>query len=201
VRVVAAAGGTHHSLAVDDAGVCYSWGAGEARERTSESAGGWLGHRDFDDRPVPRPIAALGGARVVAVAAGGWHSLALADGGALYSFGDGGGGKLGHDDGGQMHWVPARVCALEGCRVAAIGAGEAHSLCMLEDGRVLSWGCGGALGLRPAVLTEHGTDNPACWGSETGYEWLPGDAARRWQAHAPSLVSFPADFNPELADC
>ena len=81
-RIVRLAGGEHHSLAVDDAGRAYSWGAGEARERTSGFAGGWLGHRTNDPQPLPRRIDALAHIRVVAVSAGSLHSLALADGGA-----------------------------------------------------------------------------------------------------------------------
>ena len=55
--------------------------------------------------------------RVVAVAAGSRHSLVLADGGAVYSFGDDTGGQLGqgYDElgGGRMLWTPTRVRALD----------------------------------------------------------------------------------------
>ena len=187
-RIVRLAGGEHHSLAVSDAGQVFSWGAGEARARTSAFSGGWLGHRTVESHPLPRRVEALAGVRVVAIAASRQHSLALADGGAVFSFGDGGGGKLGHDDGGRMHWVPTRIRALDGCRVAAIAAGEAHSLCVLDDGRVLSWGCGSALGLHASALTENGAEVPMSWSSAGNYEWAPGDEERRWQAHVPSQL-------------
>jgi len=205
VRLVRVAGGAHHSLAVDDEGACYSWGAGEARERTSTWVGGWLGHRSLDEQPTPLRISALAGIRVVAVAAGSRHSLVLADGGHVYSFGDGGHGKLGHCDGGRMHWVPARVMALKpsACvrsvqRVAAIAAGEEHSLCRLRDGRVLGWGAAGAVGLAPQDLTDRADEQPASWGSAGNYEWAPGDALRRWQAHTPTpLATLGPPVEPE----
>ena len=134
-------------------------------------------------------MGALSGVRVLAIAAGSRHSLALADGGDVYSFGDGAGGRLGLADGERMHWVPTRIAGV-GAGVAAIAAGECHSLCVLRDGRVLSWGAGGALGLPEQLLHER-DDNPlpASWGSAGNHEWAPGDELRRArQAHRPTLV-------------
>jgi alpha-tubulin suppressor-like RCC1 family protein len=187
-RVVRLAAGEHHSLAIDEHGVCYSWGAGEARERTSAWAGGWLGHRTVDEQPLPRSLQALSGVRAVAVAAGSRHSLVLTAGGDVYSFGDGSGGKLGHSDGAAMHWVPKRIQALEHARVVAVAAGESHSMCMLRDGQVLTWGSGLALGLGAAVLTEQAVEQPASWGSAGNYEWAPCVEGLRWQVHVPSPV-------------
>ncbi|KAH8057585.1 GTPase [Aureococcus anophagefferens] len=68
-RVVQLSGGEHHSLAVDAAGACYSWGAGEA-ERTSVMVGGFLGHRSLDDAARPRRVEGLAGVRIVASSAG-----------------------------------------------------------------------------------------------------------------------------------
>ena len=63
---------------------------------------------------LPRRIASLRGVRAIAIAAGTEHSLVLADGGVVYSFGAGGGGKRGHGDA-RCQWVPTRVRALGGC--------------------------------------------------------------------------------------
>lgn len=116
-RIVQLAGGEHHSLAVDDDGRVYSWGAGEARERSSTWRFGWLGHRTTDEQRLPRQICGLCHVRVVSIAAGSRHSLVLADGGAVYSFGDGDGGQLGvgSDElgAGRMLWVPTRIRALD----------------------------------------------------------------------------------------
>ena len=197
-RIVAIAGGEHHSLAVDDDGRVYSWGAGEARERSSNWQGGWLGHRTIDDQKLPRLIAALGHVRVVCVAAGSRHSLLLTDGGAVFSCGDGDGGQLGHSHdelgAGRMLWVPTQVRSIgEEARCAiAVAAGETHSLCLLDDGQLMAWGCGSALGLEASALSDHAADQPASWGSAGNYEWAPGDAARRWQAREPALLVLPA---------
>ena len=187
ICVANAAGGTFHSLAVDRDGRCYSWGAGEARERTSTWPGGWLGHRSLDTELVPRCIHALDTVRVLNVVASSYHSMALATGGAVFTWGDGDGGKLGHDDGGRMHWVPRRVASMDGQRAVAICAGESHSLCLLDDGRILGWGAGHAIGLTHEAMTRQDM-TPSSWGSAGNYEWAPGDMLRSWQAHSPSEV-------------
>ena len=110
---------------------------------------------------LPRRIASLRGVRVLAIAAGTEHSLVLADGGIVYSFGAGGGGKLGHGDA-RFQWIPTRVRALPpGARVVAIAAGDAHSLCAVADGRVFGWGSGGlGMGLQPAEDPTTTVDHP-----------------------------------------
>ena len=138
---------------------------------------------------MPRLIDGLGGERVIAISAGSWHSLLLVAGGGVYSFGDGSGGKLGHEDGGRMHLAPQRIAALDGRQVAAVAAGETHSLCMLRNGQVLSWGSGAALGLEAEALTDYEAEQPASWGSAGNYEWAPGDHEQRWQAHAPTPIA------------
>ena len=185
--VVQAAGGLHHSLAVDREGRCFSWGSGEARERTSSFLGGFLGHQSLEDQLVPRGIQALLGVRVHHVAAGSYHSMALTADGAVYTWGDGGGGKLGHNDDERMHWVPQRVAALNGMPAAAISAGESHCLCVLRDGQILGWGAGCAIGLGHEVMRLREAV-PASWGSAGNYEWTPGDVLRSWQAHLPTKV-------------
>ena len=120
-----------------------------------------VGHGVLEELLLPRRVASLGGVRVAAIAAGTEHSLVLADGGVVYSFGAGGGGKLGHGDA-RFQWIPTRVRTLPaGTRVVAIAAGEAHSLCALADGRVFGWGSGGlGMGLQPAEDPTTTVDHP-----------------------------------------
>ena len=69
------AAGVLHSLFLTDGGAVFSCGNGED---------GQLGHGDEKDRLTTKRIAALGGRRVVQVAAGEHHSLFLTeDGGVL----------------------------------------------------------------------------------------------------------------------
>ena len=67
----------------------YSWGYG---------IDGRLGLTEAEGRLLPELVSALSGVSVKGVAAGRWHSLARTADGALYSWGGGGFGRLGHGD-------------------------------------------------------------------------------------------------------
>ena len=89
----------------------------------------------------------MAGQRVVAVSAGDKHSLALTADGAVWSWGNGGFGELGHGDE-QNQLLPKKIEALAAQRVVAVSAGYVHSLALTADGAVLTWGKGesGCLG-------------------------------------------------------
>ena len=89
-----------------------------------------------------RPPSPLGGERAVSVSAGGYHSLALTGSGAIWSWGQGGLGQLGHGDH-EHQWQPTKIEALTGQRVVAVSSGREHSLALTGDGDVWSWGLGG----------------------------------------------------------
>ena len=80
----------------------------------------------------------------VVISAGSVHSLALTADGAVWSWGNGGCGELGHGDA-QNQWQPKKIEAFAGQRVVAVSAGDyAHSLAITADGAVWSWGQGGS---------------------------------------------------------
>ena len=80
--------GDHHSLVVSSGGNVHSFGNG---------GHGRLGHGvELQIELVPRRIEALDRVRVVGVAAGSGHSMALTVGGDVYTWGRGGSGELGH---------------------------------------------------------------------------------------------------------
>ena len=133
-RVVAVSAGNDHSLAIIADGTVWSWGWGNS---------GRLGHGDEQDQLLPKKIEALAGQRVLAVSAGGAHSLALTADGAVRSWGYGFYGKLGHGDQ-QNQQLPKKVEALAGRCVAAVSAGSDHSLATTADGSVFAWGEGDA---------------------------------------------------------
>ena len=137
-RVVAVSAGGYHSLAITADGSVWSWGW---------RASGRLGHGDTQNQLLPKKIEALAGQRVVAVSAGGSHSLALTADGAVWSWGGGYLGKLGHGDT-QGQRQPKKVEAFVGLRVVAVSAGGFHSIAITADGAVLTWGKGehGCLG-------------------------------------------------------
>lgn len=100
---VEVAAGDLHSLFLCASGAVFSCG------------GGWegpLGHGDEASIRIARPIAALASVHVERIAAGGAHSLAIADG-RLYSFGWNRFGQCGHGDE-QKILTPRRVEGLEG---------------------------------------------------------------------------------------
>ena len=103
--------GWYHSVAITADGAVWSWGGGVV---------GQLGHGDRQDQLLPKKIEALAGQRVVAVSAGN-HSLALTADGALWSWGWGGFGSLGHGD--ELNrWQPKKIEAFAGQCVVAVSA-------------------------------------------------------------------------------
>ena len=132
-RVVALSAGAHHSLALTADGTVWSWGYGGF---------GQLGHGDQQHQLLPKKIEAFSGQRVVAVSAGGTNSLATTTDGAVWSWGRGNFGKLGHGDE-QLQLLPKKVEAFAGQRVLAVSAGGYHSLALTGDGAVFTWGKGG----------------------------------------------------------
>ena len=90
-------------------------------------------------------VSALYGKKVVAIAAGYAHSLALCSDGTLAAWGDNSSGQLG-DNTTTNRLAPAAVntasgvSALYGKTVVAIAAGYSHSLALCTDGTVAAWG-------------------------------------------------------------
>jgi alpha-tubulin suppressor-like RCC1 family protein len=91
------------------------------------------------------PTQVVGLKFVVAVSAGGHHSLALLADGTVVAWGDNEFGQLG-DGTTERSNVPVAVTGLSG--VKAIAAGGQHSLALLSNGTVMAWGDneGGQLG-------------------------------------------------------
>ena len=137
-----AAAGEAHSLFI----------GGEGRLSSCGSEGwspGLLGRGEGVTRlntPTRLP-STLGDGRAVSVSAAAYHTLALTADGAVWSWGGGGFGKLGHGDT-QCRLLPKKIEAIAGRRVVAASAGAGHSLALTADGAVLSWGRGedGCLG-------------------------------------------------------
>lgn len=130
--------GEAHSLAVTESGAVYSWGHGGF---------GRLGHGDTEacetgvPQFLPKRVEALQ-ERVSSVAASWRHSLAVTASGALYSWGCGNYGQLGHGDERNQR-LPKRVEVLQE-RVRSVAAGTVHSLAISESGALYSWGLGGS---------------------------------------------------------
>ena len=119
VHIDAVQAGGSHTLALSDTGELYTWGCGHS---------GRLGIGSMSNSNLPLFIAALEGQRVVSIAAGSAHSIALTDEGVIYTWGKGDLGRLGHGAGG--HEILPREVQLSShatVRPVAVGAGECHS--------------------------------------------------------------------------
>ena len=140
-RPLPIAGGLAHSAFVDVAGRLFTCGSSFEDADVEHQLGQGA---DVVEAPVPAAVLGLDGVRVASVAAGHHHTLALSADGAVYSFGDGGYGELGHGDREVQH-AARRVAALEGERVTEVACGFCCSLALTDTGRAYSWG-GSAFG-------------------------------------------------------
>ncbi|MFJ9827651.1 hypothetical protein ACIRSU_25305 [Streptomyces sp. NPDC101160] len=134
--VTAISAGGAHSLALDAGGGLRAWGF---------NADGRLGDGTTQQRLVPVPTLLTSGVRTMS--AGGSHSLALMADRTVRAWGGNSSGQVG--DGTTTNRLePVRVCAVgttAGCTtylsgVASVAAGSEHSLAVLSDGGVRSWG-------------------------------------------------------------
>ncbi|MEO6750483.1 MAG: cadherin-like beta sandwich domain-containing protein, partial [Chthoniobacteraceae bacterium] len=135
-RVVAIAAGEAHSLALCSDGTVAAWGA---------NSNGQLGIGGTSTTGVPTPVYAAGvlsGKKVVAIAGGQRHSMALLSTGAVVTWGYNLNGQLGSGNN-VVATVPVSVDAtgvLSGKTVIAIAAGESHCLALCSAGLVAAWG-------------------------------------------------------------
>jgi alpha-tubulin suppressor-like RCC1 family protein len=142
--VVAVSAGGNHSMALCSDGTVFAWGG---------NISGQLGNNSTTLSPVPVAVdtsGILAGKMVVAVSAGGIHSLALCSDGTVASWGDSRNGQLGNNTTVNSS-VPVAVTTtgvLSGKTVAAIAAGGSHNMVRCSDGTVAVWGDndGGQLG-------------------------------------------------------
>jgi len=134
----------NHSISTHDNGTVYTWG------RNIE---GQLGDNSTTQRNTPVAIytsGVLSGKTITAVAAGYYHSLALASDGTVYAWGDNAQGQLGDNNYPTDSDVPVAVDmsgVLSGKTITAVAAGMYHSLVLASDGTVYSWGLNSEGGL------------------------------------------------------
>jgi alpha-tubulin suppressor-like RCC1 family protein len=85
------------------------------------------------------PVVVSGASNIVAIAAGGNHSLALKSDGTLLAWGANFSGQLGNDDSSFLDkFTPVPVVGAS--NIVAIAGGLNHSLALKKDGTVLAWG-------------------------------------------------------------
>ena len=92
--------GAAHSLAITADGAVWIWGWGYF---------GQLGHGDEQRQLLPKKIEAFSSQRVAAVSAGAVHTLALTADGAVFTWGKGESGRLGHGEDLSDQLLPKKV--------------------------------------------------------------------------------------------
>jgi len=144
VEVTQVAAGNKHTLCVDVDGQVWAFG---------KNIGGELGTGQELDGFSPRRINTLTKeGRIVGIACGGEHSLAVSEDGRVYSWGTSADGVLGH---GSETWKegwfyrtakiepkPRLVRALSEHTVLKVAAGHMHSACVDDRGTLFTWGQG-----------------------------------------------------------
>ena len=148
VDAIAVAAGAYHTIALRADSTVWAWGS---------DIFGELG-RGVRPAPccafssVPVRVVALTG--IVAIAAAGYHSLALRSDGTVWAWGDNDFGELG--DGTTMtRYAPVQVGGLPA--IHSIAAGAIYSLALDRTGRVWVWGSNDAGELGNGVLHSVGS--------------------------------------------
>jgi E3 ubiquitin-protein ligase HERC2 len=134
VKKLAVHSGGKHCLAVTTQGELYAWGEGEE---------GKLGTGTTGNMETPHLVDCLVGKTVVDAACGSSHSACITSDGALFTWGKGRYGRLGHNDH-ENQMKPKKVIALKDHQVVGVacGSGDAQTLCLTSNGVVWSWGDG-----------------------------------------------------------
>uniref|UniRef100_A0A670K147 RCC1-like domain-containing protein n=1 Tax=Podarcis muralis TaxID=64176 RepID=A0A670K147_PODMU len=135
--------GKEHSLAVCNNGRVFSWGAG---------AFGQLGTGELKERLIPKKVDGLSKYKIIQVACGNYHSIALAKDGRVFSWGQNTHGQLGLGKEVTNQARPQQISALDGIPLAQVAAGGSQSFALSLSGVVYGWGKNNAhqLGLSQA---------------------------------------------------
>ncbi|MHB1421144.1 MAG: RCC1 domain-containing protein, partial [Bacillota bacterium] len=135
--VVAVTAGSSHSLALKSDGTIWAWG---------NNGNGQLGDNTTTQRNTPVQVKGLGGSGfltgVVAITAGGSHSLALKSDGTVGDWGYNGYGQLGNNSTAESH-TPVQALGAGSApltSIVEISAGIGHSLAFKADGSAYAWG-------------------------------------------------------------
>ncbi|WP_018587541.1 Ig-like domain repeat protein [Salinispora arenicola] len=121
--VTAVAAGKFHSVAVTSAGTVLAWGFNDS---------GQLGDGTTTNRSTPVAVDLPAGTTVTAVAAGGFHSVAVTSAGTVLAWGFNNFGQLG-DGTTTDSSTPVAVDLPAGTTVTALAAGELHSLAVVPS--------------------------------------------------------------------
>uniref|UniRef100_A0AAQ5ZA97 HECT domain-containing protein n=1 Tax=Amphiprion ocellaris TaxID=80972 RepID=A0AAQ5ZA97_AMPOC len=130
--LVQVAAGGDQSFVLSVSGGVFSWGRNDC---------GQLGLGDKTDRNTPTPVRFLNMKKTVHISCGQKHTAVLTKDGAVFTFGSGRFGQLGHNSVGD-ELRPRLVAELWGVKVCRIACGRHHTLVLTDSRKVFSFGCG-----------------------------------------------------------
>lgn len=139
--ITAVAAGGNFSLALDTSGIVWAWGS-NAQGQLGRSPTATLSSN------TPLPVDGITG-KVIAIAAGGSHGLALTDDGTVWAWGYNGFGQLGTSaTTTPFRSTPLPLAGFTGLTTSSAGmfpiaAGLDHSLALKNDGTLWAWGYNG----------------------------------------------------------
>lgn len=151
--------GDQHSICISSSGAIYSWGAFTYGQLGVEQNPKIISDPDgFAYQPSPLQIQTLRNYKVIDVACGDAHTLALINDGQIFSWGGAGCGQLGHQNLSQMprdsdacpyQPYPKLIESLKGTFIIKISCGKAHSIAIDNNYNLYTWGAGacGQLGV------------------------------------------------------
>lgn len=140
--VLQVSAGLQHSIALCSDGTIAAWGA---------NSSGQLGNGGNTNSNVPVRVVATGvlaGKQVVAVSAGGNHSLALGSDGAVYAWGSNASRQLGNGSTTSSS-IPVVIDTRNlpaGAMIVSVSAGMEHNMALSSQGEVFTWGASELLG-------------------------------------------------------
>ncbi|XP_075998043.1 putative E3 ubiquitin-protein ligase HERC3 [Genypterus blacodes] len=130
--LVQIAAGGDQSFALSVSGNVFSWGRNNC---------GQLGLGDTTDRQTPTAVHSLNMKKTIAISCGKDHTTILTKDGAVFTFGSGQYGQLGHNSfTDELH--PRLVAELSEAKVIKIACGRHHTLVLTESKQVYAFGCG-----------------------------------------------------------
>lgn len=142
--ITAIAAGVFHSMALKDDGTVWAWG----HNGYGQLGNGTIGRISFN----PAQVSELSG--IIAIAAGGYHSMALKNDGTVWAWGRNDSGAIGDDSTSDRN-IPVQVSGLSS--VAAIAGGGYHSIALKHDGTVWAWGRNSSGELGDGTTTQRST--------------------------------------------
>uniref|UniRef100_A0A4W3GDE1 HECT and RLD domain containing E3 ubiquitin protein ligase 4 n=1 Tax=Callorhinchus milii TaxID=7868 RepID=A0A4W3GDE1_CALMI len=131
-NIIAVSCGEMHTLSLNDEGQVFAWGL---------ATDGQMGFSSTEECVrVPRNIKSLSEIRIIQVACGYYHSLALSNGSQIFSWGQNKYGQLGLGPDTTSKSAAQQIQSLNGVPFIQIAAGGAHTFALTLSGAVFGWG-------------------------------------------------------------